>query len=236
MNPEIPVAILAGGLATRLRPVTETIPKVLVPVAGKPFLAHQLDSLRGQGIKRVVLCVGHMGDRIEREFGDGCASGIRIDYSFDGPHLLGTGGAIQKALPLLGDLFFVLYGDSYLSIDFAEVANTLYASGRTGLMTVFRNQNRWDSSNVCFAGGQIVQYDKRNQFSEMQFIDYGLSLFRATAFDDFPSGHALDLADVLQTLVQKNELAGYEAKTRFYEIGSHAGLAELDEHLKKSTK
>ena len=117
----LPVAILAGGLATRLRPITERIPKVLVPVAGRPFLAHQLELLRGQGIRRAVLCVGHLGEMVQREFGDGAAHGVQLDYSFDGPAPLGTGGAVKRALPLLHDRFFVLYGDSYLPIDFRPV-------------------------------------------------------------------------------------------------------------------
>src|SRR2546430_15927823 len=135
-----PVAILAGGMATRLRPLTERVPKVLLPVAGKPFLAHQLELLQSQGISRVVLCVGYLGEMIERDFGDGRAWGVRLEYSFDGPALLGTGGALQKALPLLGEHFFVLYGDSYLPIDFLPVAECFQRSGKLGLMTVFHNQ------------------------------------------------------------------------------------------------
>lgn len=223
-----PVAILAGGLATRLRPLTEKIPKVLLPVAGKPFLAHQLDLLRAQGISRVVLCVGYLGEMIERDFGDGRQSGLHLDYSFDGPVLLGTGGALQKARPLLGEKFFVLYGDSYLPMDFRPVADCFERRGKLGLMTVFHNLNRFDTSNVWFGEGEIKVYDKKNRSPQMQHIDYGLSAFSAAAFDEYPKGAAFDLADLMGRLVARKQLAGYEVAERFYEIGSPAGLAELE--------
>jgi NDP-sugar pyrophosphorylase family protein len=229
----LPVAILAGGLATRLRPLTERIPKVLLPVAGKPFLAHQLELLRAQGISRVVLCVGYLGEMIEREFGDGRQWGVRLDYSFDGPALLGTGGALQKALPLLGDRFFVLYGDSYLPIDFRPVAECFVGSGKLGLMTVFQNQDRFDASNVWFNQGEIKVYDKKNRLPQMQHIDYGLSVLSAAAFKDRPAGAAFDLAELMRQLVQQKQLAGFEVKERFYEIGSPSGLAELEAVLSR---
>ena len=224
----VPVAILAGGLATRLRPLTERIPKSLLPVADRPFLAHQLQLLKTQGISRVVLCVGHLGEMVQQEFGEGRESGVRIDYSFDGSVLLGTGGALKQALPLLGETFLVLYGDSYLPIDFRPIADFFRASGRQGLMTVYENCGRYDTSNVWFAEGEIRAYDKRNRLPEMHHIDYGLSLFSASAFDDFPAGRAFDLADLMQRLLARQQLAGFEVKERFYEIGSPAGLAELE--------
>jgi NDP-sugar pyrophosphorylase family protein len=230
----LPVAILAGGLATRLKPLTEKIPKVLLPVAGKPFLAHQLALLHREGIQRAVLCLGHLGERVQHEFGDGSAHGVRLDYSFDGPKLLGTGGAIKRALPLLGERFFVLYGDSYLPIPFAPIAEFFARCGKLGLMTVFENRGLYDSSNVVFRDGEIAIYDKKARLPEMHHIDYGLSLFRAPAFDDWPLDQAFDLADVMQRLVARRQLAGYEVKQRFYEIGSHAGLAELEALLSRS--
>jgi NDP-sugar pyrophosphorylase family protein len=231
--PLLPVAILAGGLATRLRPITERVPKVLIPVAGKPFLAHQLALLRQQGITRVVLCLGHLGDMVRREFGGGAAHGVKLEYSFDGPVLLGTGGALKRALPLLGERFFVLYGDSYLPIDFRPVADFFERSGKLGLMTVFQNEGRFDTSNVVFGEGEIKVYDKKNKVPEMRHIDFGLSLFRAAAFDDWPADKPFDLADVMQRLVARKQLAGFEVKERFYEIGSHEGLAELEAALAK---
>jgi len=191
---DIPVAILAGGLATRLRPITEKIPKSLVPVAGKPFLAHQLDLLQSRGLRRAVLCVGHLGEMIQRGFGDGKAFGLRLDYSFDGPEPLGTGGAIKRALPLLGDEFFVLYGDSYLPVEYRPIAEFFRHSGKLGCMTVYRNEGRYDTSNVVFRDGEIAVYDKKNRPPEMRHIDYGLSLFKAAVFDSYSSDQLFDLA------------------------------------------
>jgi N-acetyl-alpha-D-muramate 1-phosphate uridylyltransferase len=225
------VAILAGGRATRLRPLTDSMPKSLVVVAGKPFLTHQLELLNRQGIRHVVLCVGHFGELIQRQFGDGTGVGIRIDYSFDGPTLLGTGGAIKRALPLLGENFLVLYGDSYLLTSYARVADCFYRSGKLGCMAVYRNEGRYDRSNVVFTDGVVRVYDKNRRLPEMQFIDYGLSMFNTRAFDTFPPDKSFDLADVVQYLILRGQLAGWEVTDRFYEIGSPAGLLELDRLL-----
>ena len=230
-----PVAILAGGLATRLRPITEKIPKVLVPIAGKPFLTHQLELLCSQGITHVVLCLGYLGEMVQREFGDGSTHGVQLDYSFDVPVLLGTGGALKRALPKLGEKFFVLYGDSYLPTPFAPIAETFGRSGKLGLMTVYRNEGKYDTSNVVFGDGEIKVYDKKLRLPEMQHIDYGLSLFRAKAFNRYPADKAFDLADVMRDLVAEKQLAGYEVPERFYEIGSHAGLEELNQLLAKKS-
>lgn len=225
---EIPVAILAGGLATRLRPITEKIPKSLVPVNGKPFLAHQLELLYARGLRKAVLCVGHLGEMIQRDFGDGSAYGIQLEYSFDGPKLLGTGGAIKQALPLLGSEFFILYGDSYLPIEYRPIAEFFHRSGKLGCMTVYRNEGRYDTSNVVFQNDEIAVYDKQAKLPEMKHIDYGLSLFKASVFDAYPSDQPFDLAEVMTKLVREKQLAGFEIRERFYEIGSPAGLAELE--------
>ncbi len=230
---QIPVAILAGGLATRLRPITEKIPKSLVPVAGRPFLAHQLEMLHARGIRRVVLCIGFLGEMIQREFGDK-AHGIKLDYSFDGPKLLGTGGAIKRALPKLGEEFFVLYGDSYLPLPYAPVAEFFNHSGKLGLMTVYHNQGKYDASNVVFADGEIKIYDKKNRLPEMHHIDYGLSLFKSSVFDAYAADQVFDLAEVMGKLVREKQLAGCEVPERFYEMGSPAGLAELETLLRKT--
>jgi NDP-sugar pyrophosphorylase family protein len=228
-----PVAILAGGLATRLRPATEKIPKALIAVAGQPFLAHQLRLLQSAGIRKVVLCAGYRGEMIEEEFGDGSSHGVELTYAFDGPELLGTGGALKKALPLLGERFLVLYGDSYLPIDYAAPARAFIASRKLGLMTVFRNEGRWDTSNVWFEDGVIKSHDKKQVTSEMKYIDYGLGLLRADALLPWPNDKAFDLADVYGDLIKRNELAGFEVDRRFYEIGSPEGIAELDAMLRK---
>lgn len=230
------MAILAGGLATRLRPITEKIPKSLVEVAGRPFLAHQLEWLRGQGIERVVLCVGHLGEQIQDAFGDGSACGLRLEYSFDGPRLLGTGGAIRAALARLGAEFFVMYGDSYLPVPFAPIAETFTRSGRPALMTVYANEGRYDTSNVWFDAGEIKCYDKRARLPQMRHIDFGLCLFKAEVFHPVPAETPADLADFLRELAARGQLAGYETRQRFYEIGSPAGLAELDQLLRNPSK
>jgi NDP-sugar pyrophosphorylase family protein len=227
-----PVAILAGGLATRLRPITEKIPKALVPVANEPFLAHQLRLLQSSGLRKVVLCVGYRGEMIEKEFGNGSRYGVELTYSFDGPELLGTGGALKQALPLLGERLLVLYGDSYLPIDYAAPVSAFVASRKVGLMTVFKNEGRWDKSNVWFESGLIKNYDKKRVTSRMTYIDYGLGLLRSEALLPWPGHKAFDLSVVYTDLLSRSELAGFEVDRRFYEIGSPEGLAELDTMLR----
>ena len=227
-----PVAILAGGLAKRLRPITETIPKALVNVAGLPFLAHQLRLLHSAGLRRIIVCAGYRGEMIEAEIGEGVRFDLRVEYSFDGPRLLGTGGALKRALPLLGDRFFVLYGDSYLPIDYRKAALAFAAGDKAGLMTVYRNEGRWDASNVRFEAGQILRYDKKHRTPEMHHIDYGLGILRAESLASWPENKPFDLADVYSHLLAEGQLTGHEVKERFYEIGSPEGLAELDAFLR----
>jgi NDP-sugar pyrophosphorylase family protein len=227
-----PVAILAGGLAKRLRPVTETIPKALVTIAGAPFIAHQLRLLHSAGLRRIIICAGYLGEMIEAEIGDGASFDLQVEYSFDGARLLGTGGALKRALPLLGPQFFVLYGDSYLPIDYRKAALAFVTSGKAGLMTVYRNEDRWDRSNVQFEAGEIQCYDKTKRPPEMHHIDYGLGLLRAEALASWPDNEPFDLADVYRRLLSENQLSGYEVTERFYEIGSPEGVAELDAFLR----
>jgi N-acetyl-alpha-D-muramate 1-phosphate uridylyltransferase len=229
---KLPLAILAGGLATRLHPVTETIPKALVDVAGTPFVLRQLDYLRRQGIGRVVLCVGYLGEQIEAVVGDGSAMGLFVSYSRDWPNLMGTGGALKQALPLLDSQFLVLYGDSYLPIDFAAVEREFFASGKPALMTVQRNANRWDKSNVLFRDNVIVEYNKRAPTPDMRHIDYGLGAISARVLADEVKTGPFDLADIYHRLSLSGQLAGYEVHERFYEIGSHKGLAEAADYFK----
>ncbi len=225
------VAILAGGLATRLRPTTEKIPKSLLEVNGEPFIAHQLRLLQSKGIRRVVLCVGHLGELIRVAIGDGSTLGLQVDYSFDGPALLGTAGAIRKALPQLGDPFFVMYGDSYLPCDYAAIARSFESAGVLGMMTVFRNEGKWDASNVEFEAGRIFAYSKKDWTPTMRHIDYGLGVFRAEAFQDLPPGKPCDLTEVYRDLLKRKQLAAFEVHERFYEIGSPAGLRETAQFL-----
>ena len=226
-----PVAILAGGLATRLRPITETIPKALVDVAGKPFIVRQLSYLREQGINEGVLCIGYLGDMIREVVGRGESLGLKVSYSEDGPNLLGTGGALTKALDLLGDQFFVLYGDSFLPVGFSAVQEAYEKRGGPALMTVLKNQNQWDKSNVLFVGGRLLEYNKRTPRAEMTYIDYGLGVVSASVLKRRPVDQPFDLADVYQDLSLQGQLAGLEVHERFYEIGSHTGLKEAEEYF-----
>jgi len=227
----LPVAILAGGLATRLRPITETIPKALVDVAGKPFIDRQLDYLHGQGVRRVVLCIGYLGEMIEAVVGNGARFGLEVTYAPDGPSLLGTGGALKKALPMLGDQFFVLYGDSFLPVDFHAVEQAYFASGLDALMTVLKNGDQWDKSNVLFSNGKLLEYNKRAPRPGMTYIDYGLGVVSAGVLDAYPAALPFDLADVYQALSMQGQLAGLEVHERFYEIGSHRGLKETEAYF-----
>ena len=211
--------------------MTENMPKSLVPISGEPFIAHQLRLLRSKEITRVVLCAGFLGNSIQEFVGDGTKFGIDVSYSFDGGTLLGTAGAIGKALPLLDEAFFVLYGDSYLDCDYGRVAEAFESSERHGLMTIYRNASHFDASNVEAQDGLVVRYDKRNQSSAMQHIDYGLGVFARSVFVNLAPNESHDLADVYQDLLQAGELASYEVTNRFYEIGSLTGIRDLEEHL-----
>jgi NDP-sugar pyrophosphorylase family protein len=237
MTPEqLPVAVLAGGLATRLKPITEKIPKLLVEVAGEPFFTHQIRLLKEAGLTHLVLCLGYRAEQVVALYGDGSRWGIKVDYSFDGPTLLGTGGALIRALPKLGGAFYVLYGDSYLPIDYLAVGRSFLDSGKLGLMTVFENRERYDASNVWFEGGEIRAYDKKDRLPAMRHIDYGLGVFRKEAFDGFPRDQVVDLSDVQRALLGRGELAGFQVTERFYEVGSHQGLEELDRLLRNTGK
>jgi NDP-sugar pyrophosphorylase family protein len=227
-----PVAVLAGGLATRLRPLTANIPKALLPVADRPFVFHQLRLLRDAGFRSVVFCIGYLGEQIQALLGDGRTLGLELAYSYDGTKLLGTGGALKQALNLLGERFVVLYGDSYLPIDYSAIVSAFAQSGKPALMTVFRNDGHWDASNVWFEAGEIRCYNKQMPTPEMHYIDYGASVLSRPAFASFGDREVFDLADLYQHLVKKEEMAGYETKRRFYEIGSPDGLAELDALLR----
>jgi len=225
------VAILAGGTATRMRPITEKIPKAMLIVAGEPFIAHQLSLLRDNGIKKAVICSGYLSGQIEDFVGDGSKFGLSVTFSCDGEKLLGTGGALRKALPLLGEKFFVIYGDSYLTADFADIYEHFCACRGTGLMTVYRNRDAWDSSNIVFKDGQIITYDKNKKNPEMEYIDYGMGILKSSAFESFPDREVFDLSELYRLLVSKGQMCGYEVEKRFYEIGSLNGLAETESYI-----
>lgn len=235
LNATLPVALLAGGLATRLRPLTRQLPKSLLPVAGRPFIRWQLELLAQQGITEVVVCVGFLADQIQGALGDGAAYGLRLRYSCDGGTALGTGGALRRALPLLGDAAFVLYGDSYLPCDFATVKRAYEDSGAPALLSVLRNDNRWDRSNVLFQEGRITEYNKEAPHAAMRHIDYGLSVVSAACLERFADGQRFELSGLYHDLSLRGELAGFEVSERFYEIGSWQGLADTDRYLRGRT-
>ena len=225
-----PVCILAGGLGTRLGERVRDTPKPLLEVAGEPFLIHQLRLLAAHGVSEVVLCVGYRGEQIESRIGTE-RFGIRVLYSFDAPELDGTLGAIRRALALLGERFLILYGDTYLRIDYAAVARSWRESGLPAVMAVLRNEGRWDTSNVLYGEGMVLRYDKRSPTPEMHWIDYGLGGLTAGALEQVPDTEG-DLAVLYQRLAQRGELLGFEASERFYEIGTTAALAETDAFLR----
>ncbi len=227
----VPVALLAGGLATRLRPITEKIPKALVELAGRPFIDWQLDLLAENGIRQVVMCLGYLGEMVRDHCGDGSSRGMTLQYSFDGEKLMGTGGAILRARPMLGDAFWVMYGDSYMDIDYPAVLAAFDRSKALGLMTILRNGNKWDTSNVIFQDGQLIRYDKRNRVPEMQYIDYGVGLLRSAVLDRIPADRPFDLAELYTQLVAEKQMIGYEVTQRFYEIGTPASLEEARQYL-----
>jgi NDP-sugar pyrophosphorylase family protein len=229
-----PIAVLAGGLATRMRPLTEEVPKALLEVAGEPFVAHQLRLFAREGISDVKLLVGYCWEQIELFVGDGSRFGVTVDYIVDGPTLLGTGGAIRRALDRLGPEFLVTYCDSWLDAPYAGVVEAFHASGRPALMCVFRNENRWDASNVQFDDGVIRHYSKKFRQPEMHHIDWGLGMLKASTVAARPIGEPWDLAELYQELATSGRLAGYEMAHRFFEIGSFAGLAETDSQLRNS--
>jgi len=230
-----PVVILAGGLATRLRPITEKIPKALVEVGGKPFIAHQLRLLHFHGMRRVVISAWYRGDMIRDYVGDGSEFDMQVSYVFDGDKPLGTGGAVRRALNHLQEPFFILYGDSYLPCNYEEIQAAFESSAQPALMTVYRNEGKWDTSNVEMRGGTLVKYDKNDRSPAMEFIDYGLGICQPDVFKNIQDGESTDLADIYRDLAQEKKLAAYIVQQRFHEIGSHKGLRELDEVLKKDS-
>lgn len=229
-----PLAILAGGLATRLRPITETIPKSLVEVAGEPFLSHQLRLIRRQGFQHVVMLTGHLGEMIESFAGNGEQFGLEITYSRDGDRQRGTGGALRNAAHLFGGDVFVMYGDSYLDIEVAPIWQTYQASGASALMTVLHNRDQWDPSNIVFDGTMVRTHDKALRGQDgVEWIDYGLSVFRTQIITSWPEADPFDLSAVTRTLAREGRLTGYEVTQRFYEIGKPEGLAETETYLRQ---
>lgn len=226
--------ILAGGFGTRMRPLTDTCPKTLIPAAGRPFAWHQMQWLAMQGVTEAIYSIGHQGELIRKFWEQEPWPLPSIRYVDEGKHLLGTGGALKLALDkgVLRDRFLVIYGDSFLPIQFAPVWRAFLEGGAPALMTVLRNEGRWDRSNAVYDRGRVVLYEKNpppETHARMQYIDYGLSAFRRDVFADMPS--KFDLAALLHDLSLSEQLAGFEVDARFYEIGSPGGLRDFEEYL-----
>ena len=222
---QLPLAILAGGLGKRLEEKTLNTPKALIDVFGKPFISRQLNYLQKQGFNKIVICTGYLGYKIKKYVGDGTDYGLNIKYSDDGDQLLGTGGAIKKALKFMSKDFFILYGDSFLPVNFSLVEKAFFDEGKPALMTVLKNIGQWDKSNAYFKN-KLVYYNKKELKNDMNYIDYGLSVVNNSIFKNFVDGKKFDLADVFEKLSRDKLLAGHEVKERFYEIGSINGLNE----------
>jgi MurNAc alpha-1-phosphate uridylyltransferase len=230
----LPIAILAGGLATRLRPLTEMIPKALIEIRGRPFVDWQLRLLSRSGVDKVVFCVAYKSEMIREFVGNGSRYGIKVTYSEDGPSQLGTGGAIRKAIPFLDHEFMTLYGDSYLPIDYQAVERAFFSAQKLALMTVYHNEGSLDASNVIFTHGDLQKYAKHDGDPKMAHIDYGLSVFNRSVFEAYPSGSYSDLSDICSRLAGEGSLAGYEVHERFYEIGSLKGIEDFSEYIERN--
>lgn len=229
----LPVAILAGGLGTRIQSVSRGLPKSLMEFNGKPFLEWQLQLLEKNKCKTVVICVGHKSDLIKNYLDGRTKSKLDIKLSRDGNYSLGTGGALVKARQYLGEAFLVLYGDSYLSVNFEEVSEYFLSEGKSGLMTVLKNDLKIETSNVYFRNKLVLQYDKIKQSNKMEYIDYGLSAFKSDVFAEFSSTEFLDLSIILSQLANQKQLSGYEVYERYYEVGSLQGIKDFEELSKE---
>jgi NDP-sugar pyrophosphorylase family protein len=232
----VQAAILAGGLAMRLRPLTANLAKAMLPIAGKPFLEHQLGLLRGCGIRDIVVCVGYLGGQLESYFGDGANFGVHLAYSREGDTLRGTGGALRQAEPLLAEDFVVLYGDSYLPLDYADLFRHARRSSLPATMVVYRNQDRWDRSNVLVIHDRVAVYSKGARRPGMAYIDAGATVLRKSTLAMLPEQSPVGLHVLQQELATKGLLGAYQSPERFYEIGSFSGLAELEQMLAASSR
>ncbi len=227
----VQAVILAGGLATRLRPITEHIPKSLIQIHDKPFLQYQLDRLRNEGVTDIILCIGHLGDQIVEYFGDGHKYGVNITYSYDGDRLLGTAGALKKAERYLYKDFFLTYGDSYLFIDYRTVMSWFKQFDKQGLMVIYKNYDRYDKSNVSIESNLVKSYSKAHKTKDMIYIDYGASILRRKVLNLIPAGEIFSLEKLFAQLIEQKQLLAYLVKERFYQVGSIDGIEEFKQYI-----
>lgn len=227
------LVILCGGLATRLGLLAKKIPKSMILVDGKPFLEYQIEYAKQFGINDIVLCVGHISNYIENYFDDGHAFGVSIRYSYDGDKLLGPIGALKRASSYLDDVFFSLYGDSFVFVDYKNMYDVFFKKNKIGMMSVFQNFDKTDSSNLVVCDGRVVKYNNEKT-KDMTFIDYGVSIFRKKALDFIPKNIFFSTKDFYSKLVDLNELLAYEMKKRFYHIGNPSALKEFRSFVKNN--
>lgn len=223
------LVILAGGLATRLKTLSQNLPKALIKVGGKPFIFWQLEFLKNQGVKNILICCGHLGEMIQNTVGDGKSLGLNIVYSFDGPILLGTGGAIKKTLSRLPQNFMVMYGDTILSVNFKEVQNAFNLFRMNNVMVVIKNKNKWAPSNVACKNNRVIKYSNKNDH-DCEYIDYGLSILSKKSFEIIKE-QEFDLGLIFKKLINMNQLSAFEVNQRFYEINTPNGVMETEKYL-----
>jgi len=227
----VQAVILVGGAGTRLRPLTVNIPKAMVPVHGRPFLEYEVELLKSRGVDDLVLCVGYLGEQIERHFGDGGWFGVRIRYSRDGKVPLGPIGALKGAEEMLGDKFFVTYGDSYPRLDYRTMMDVLGQRDAQGLMAVYWNDVTYGKSDVVVKGTHIVEYNKKETKPGMVWINFGVSALRKTALEGVKKGEYCDEETFYGGLIRERQLRFFEVKGRFYEIGTPKGLDEFSDYV-----
>jgi NDP-sugar pyrophosphorylase family protein len=232
----LPIVILAGGLATRLGNLAQNIPKSLVPICGRPFIDWQIESLKENGVTDILICIGHLGEQISDHLRDGKKFGVNIEFSSDGPNNLGTGGAILAAINKLPDNFMITYGDSYLPTNFHKLRNHFFEKEARVLMAVYENTERIEKSNCYFKDGLIHLYSKNSSTKEMSHIDYGLSIFNKSVFDSIGVNFRFDLAELFEDLSINSNLIGYEVQERYHEIGSLRGIRNLESYLVQTGK
>jgi N-acetyl-alpha-D-muramate 1-phosphate uridylyltransferase len=236
-SPGPQAVVLAGGLATRMLPLTRTIPKSLLEVAGRPFIDWQLERLAASGIRDVVICIAHLGNLIRDHVGDATRHGLRVTWSEESPgQLLGTAGAVRAALSHLAPRFVITYGDSYLPFDYRAPLDVLAAHDDCdGVMAVYRNHGQWDASNVITDGTWVTCYAKGTSDPKFDHIDYGATALRREVIAALPAGERIGLGEIQSQLAAAGRLRSVVARDRFFEIGSPGGLAELDRYLRASS-
>lgn len=225
--------ILCGGLATRLGDLSKNSPKSMIKINNKPFLEYQIEILKKNSIKDIVLCVGYLAEKIKSYFGNGKKLGVNIRYSYDGDKPLGPIGALKNAEPILDDVFFIMYGDSYLTVDYKKVHRFFMKQDKLGLMVVYKNYDKYDKSNIAIKDDLVVGYGKNNSTDDMIYIDYGTSILCKKALDIVPKDKMYSTGEFFSELIKKRELLCFEAKKRFYHIGTPESLEEFNDFIRR---